>query len=306
MLSPSASTPTTLPTMSCSASEDAKLAASISGITWSSCGPCSSSGSSSRWSIISGGLRACSLVVGALRQVNRRFIEADDAPPAIYAMMPERWPECAAFEGALLAGDRVAAASIFARTPDRGHSLVDAELHVIQPTLYGIGQKWQNYEVGVAQEHLATAISQYVMTNGLLKAKLPMPNGRRILLACVEGNSHSVGLQIVADAFQLAGWDVRYLGASVPTSALIQQVGQFKPDLLGLSVSFAQQLHIVKAIMSRLTQTHGTSRPAVIVGGLAINQFNGSANQLGVDDWSPDAGAAVTSAATLGLRAGDG
>lgn len=49
------------------------------------------------------------IVVGALRQVNRRYIEADDAPSATCALMPQRWPECAAFEGALLAGDHVEA-----------------------------------------------------------------------------------------------------------------------------------------------------------------------------------------------------
>jgi methanogenic corrinoid protein MtbC1 len=117
---------------------------------------------------------------------------------------------------------------------------------VIQPALYNIGQKWQDNQVTVAQEHLATAISQSVMTYGLLKSEVPPANGRRTVLACVEGNQHAVGLQMVADAFQLAGWDVHYLGANVPTGALLQHVVNCRPDLLGLSVSFAQQLRVVR------------------------------------------------------------
>ena len=56
--------------------------------------------------------------------------------------------------------------------------------------------------------------------------------------------------------------------------------------------------------MSRLTQVHGAARPPVIVGGLAINQFNPLAGQLGADGWSPDAFSAVASASNLANHAG--
>jgi methanogenic corrinoid protein MtbC1 len=146
---------------------------------------------------------------------------------------------------------------------------------------------------------LATAIAQSVMTFGLLQMEIPASSGRRVLLACVAGNNHAVGLQMVSDAFQMAGWQVQYLGANVPSSALIAQVRLFKPALLGLSVSFAQQLRVVKDLMSRLKESLGTERPAVIVGGMAINQFNRLAGEFGADGWSPNAAEAVTLAAKL-------
>lgn len=239
------------------------------------------------------------IVVTALHQARARFLEADNGSAAIYRLMPEPWPECAAFETALLAGNRKSAVSILERCLEGGRSLVDAEQHMIQPALYGIGQKWQNNQVTVAQEHLATAIAQSVMTHGLAHCEFLASNGKQVLLACVEGNNHAVGLQMVADAFQVAGWEVQFLGANVPTKALVRHVGQFKPDLLGLSVSFAQQLQVVRGIISQLTQAHGTARPPVIIGGLAINQFNSLANVLDADGWSPDASSAVAIAATL-------
>lgn len=243
-------------------------------------------------------------VAAALRLARSRFDEAGPAGPALHQWMPEPWPECAAFESALLAGDRRGAAALLQNALGSGRSLVDAELHMIQPALYSIGQKWQNNQVTVAQEHLATAISQAVMTQGLMQATLapPQGNGRKVLLACVEGNQHAVGLQMVADAFQLAGWEVQYLGGNVPTAALLQQVRQFKPDLLGLSLSFPHHLKVVKDVMARLSQLPETDRPPVMIGGLAINQFSSLAGELGADGWSPDAKAAVTSAAQLGAR----
>jgi methanogenic corrinoid protein MtbC1 len=239
------------------------------------------------------------IVVKALQYTKAEFLRADDAKPAIYDMMPSAWQESESFERALLAGDRKAARMLLEQCLQRGHNLIDAELHMIQPALYEIGHKWQNNQVTVAQEHLATAIAQSVMTFGLLQMEIPASSGRRVLLACVEGNNHAVGLQMVSDAFQMAGWQVQYLGANVPSSALIAQVRLFKPALLGLSVSFAQQLRVVKDLMSRLKESLGTERPAVIVGGMAINQFNRLAGEFGADGWSPNAAEAVTLAAKL-------
>lgn len=242
-------------------------------------------------------------VVKALHNVKDRYVEADPAQPAIYASMPEPWPECATFESALLAGDRRSAESLIERCFEQGGGLVDFELHVIQPALYAIGRRWQNNEVSIVQEHLATAIAQAVMTRGLLKSAVPAANGSRVLLACVEGNNHAVGLQMVADAFLLAGWEVQFLGANVPTKALLLHIVQHKPDLLGLSVSFAQQLRVVKEITSQLARVHGNARPPVIVGGLAINQFDLLAGQLGADASSPDARSAVFSGSKIALPA---
>ncbi len=244
------------------------------------------------------------IVVAALRNTKARFLAADDAGPAMHGTAPEPWPEYEAFESALLAGNRRGAAEIVDRRLEQGHSIVEAELHMIQPALYGIGRKWQNNQVSVAQEHLATAIAQSVMAQGLMKAELPPSNGKTVLLACVAENNHCVGLQMVADGFQLAGWEVQFLGANVPTDALLKHIGERKPDLLGLSVSFAQQLRTVKEVMLRLTQSHGTARPPVIVGGLAINQFKSLAGALGADAWSPDAASAVASSPAFATQPG--
>ena len=238
------------------------------------------------------------VVATALARTKARFLLADDSPPAIYGHMPVPWDDSADFESALLAGDRRSAEALFDRHL-KGHGLVDTELHLVQPALYSVGRRWQENQVSVAQEHLATAIAQSVMSSGLMKSPIPASNGKRVLLACVQGNHHSVGLLMVADAFQLAGWNVHYLGADVPTTSILQHLGVFKPHLLALSVSFAQQLPVVKEITARLNGLPPGDRPAVIIGGLAINQFDRLANRLGADAWGPDARAAVERAGSF-------
>lgn len=241
-------------------------------------------------------------VAGALRMAVARLLDPRGAPAPADASMPRAWPECGAFTTALLEGDRHAAAAVFERALDANASLVDVALHLVQPALYAIGRNWQANQASVAQEHLATAIAQSLLTEGLLRSKSPAWNGRKVLLACVQDNHHAVGLQMVADAFQLAGWQVQYLGANVPTSALIAQVRKYEPDVLGLSVSFAHQLRGVRDVLTPLPDLG--PRPAVIVGGLAINQFDQLADHLGADAWGRDAAEAVSRAAKLVPMAG--
>ncbi len=235
-------------------------------------------------------------VTAALHTARMKFMEAEDAPP------PDgdgAWPETERFELALLAGRQCEALSIVNDCIDDGHDLVEVEQHIIKPSLYHIGERWQANQITVAAEHLATAIAQAVMTAGLLRSIPPAMIGRRVLLACAAGNLHSLGLRMVADAFELAGWDVQYLGANVPTRAIIQHVEAWDAELIGLSVSFAQQLPVVKQVIGQLNERLGRERPAVIVGGLAINRFSQLAEMMGADACSADAPSAVTRAKEL-------
>jgi methanogenic corrinoid protein MtbC1 len=248
------------------------------------------------------------VVAAALQKAKATLLVHADAPQPSDGANSASSPslESEAFEAALLSGNRHDAHALLDLCLQRGDSLLNFELHVIEPALHSIGRKWQYNQVSVAQEHLATALSQAVMTHGLMKSTLPQGNGRKVVLACVQGNSHFVGLQMVADGFQLSGWDVQFLGADVPTQSLVKHVLESKPDLVGLSVSFAQQLRVAKDVMARLTQAMHSLRPPVIIGGLAINQFAGVAAVVGADDWSPDARGAVYAGTKLAQNASFG
>ena len=240
------------------------------------------------------------LVVGALREARTQFLNAEaDGSPAPPLALADPWPEAIPFETALLAGSQREAWAVVNRCIDNGHNIVDIELHVIQPSLYRIGEGWQANRVSVAKEHMATALALSIMTMGLLRSPPPVAIDRRVLLACVAGNHHSVGLRMVADAFQLAGWDVQYLGADVPTAAIIRQAAEWQAHLVGLSVAFAHQLPVAKEVIAQLAERFGSARPAAIIGGLAINRFSRLADMVGADVFSADASAAVGAAARL-------
>jgi len=235
-------------------------------------------------------------VVSAALQAARTKFLAAGATPAASPKSPAPWPAASVFESLLLVGNQREAMAMVSGCIDQGRSLIEIEMHLIQPALYGIGEKWQANQVSVAQEHMATAIAQSAMSLGLLRSSPSAPLGRRALLACAEGNSHSLGLQMVTDAFQLAGWDVQFLGANVPSPALVRQVAEWKPDLVCLSVAFAQHLRAVKVVIAQLDERLGAIRPGIMIGGLAINRFNQLAEMAGADAFCTDAQAAVAAA----------
>ena len=238
------------------------------------------------------------MVVAALNAAKTRFLATGEAV-ATPSLPADPWPEMTTFEAALLAGRQHEALATVNRCLDDGRSLVDLERHVMLPSLYRIGEKWQANKVSVAQEHMAAAIVQLAMTAGLLRSQPPPMVGKKVLLACVAANNHAIGLRMVSDAFQLAGWEVQYLGTDVPTSALVGQVIEWKPDLVGLSVSFAHQLRVVKEVIAQFDKRLGSARPAVIVGGLAINRFGQLAGAVGADAYCADAPSAVVYANQL-------
>ncbi len=235
------------------------------------------------------------VVVGALAAA-RNGLTQSEAITLAPALPVTIWPESLEFEAALLRGDGHEAWAMINRMMDVGFSLVELEMQVIQPALYRIGERWQNNQISVAQEHIATALVQRVMAAGLVRSPPPVQLDKRVLLACVEGNHHAVGLAMVSDAFVLAGWQVQYLGANVPTSALVARVVSSLPDLVGLSVSFPQQLRMAKLVMVQLREKLGNARPAIMLGGLAINRFSRLADVLGADACSTNAQLAVARA----------
>ncbi len=208
-------------------------------------------------------------------------------------------PALSALENALLAGDRRKCNEIVSRFLNGGNSLPAMHVGLLQPALINIGLKWQRGQITVAHEHIATATAQSLMADYFSRAMLPPPNGKKAIFACIEGNEHVVGLRMVSDAFELAGWDVRFVGANTPSNALIAHIREWKPDCVGISICFSHQLERARNLIQliresvgeqqSLQQPHQPRQPFVLVGGIAINRFTALAAHLGADGCAHDA-----------------
>jgi len=212
------------------------------------------------------------------------------------------WPECKAFIAALLAGDREQCVAIVEQRRALGHGMVEVDHDLIRPALYCIGEKWRNRQISIAEEHLATALAQSVMAHALLSTPVPEANGKKVLLACIQGNHHALGMQMVADAFTLAGWDVNFLGANVPIDALVEHTKQWSPDLLGLSASLPEHVRELSIVTDELRRTLGESCPPILLGGQGFDASHVHGEQIGGSHWASDPQSAVTAGEQACLR----
>jgi methanogenic corrinoid protein MtbC1 len=234
-------------------------------------------------------------IVAALAS-GKDVLSSGIAAPVIGAS-PSRWNEAGSYSEAALLGRQDEATALLEDAFTRAESLPLVAVHVIQPAMYDVGQLWQENRVSVAQEHLATAMSESWLARSMARAKAAPDNGKRAVFASLAGNQHVLGVNMVADAFELDGWAVDNLGADTPIETLVKQVRDTRPHLVGLSATLPQHLWGLRQTVDRLRQTFGDACPRIVVGGLAINQFPGLAGWVGAEVLGPDALAAVAAAA---------
>lgn len=228
------------------------------------------------------------------------------ALPAEDHHLPPALPQKDAYLALLLAGQRVAAQQLVSERMTAGVPLATVNVRIIQPAMYDVGRLWQANRISVAQEHLATAISQYVMANAFSLAEFDAPLARTAIFANVESNHHALGLRMISDAFETAGWTAQFLGANVPDQFLIGQVDALRPDLLGLSVSMPQQLEATRRLIGRLHADMGQACPVIMLGGRTINALDDVWRDLGADLWVADAEYAEQQAKSFGGGSGGG
>lgn len=161
-----------------------------------------------------------------------------------------------AYLTALRDGAEDRAADVVVQARAAGLDATGIYVDVFQPALTSIGELWQRNEILVAEEHRATAITRALMAELAPHFRPPLnPHGRRVLLTCVAGETHDVGLQMVADVFRHDGWDVLLYGANMPTDDLMTVLARQDVALLGLSVTTSYTLltlqHVIRTVRAR-------------------------------------------------------
>lgn len=217
----------------------------------------------------------------------------DDAT-APQARPSERTPLAEEFLEALVAGDRAALQRILEQAVAGGLSMAQVADTIIQPVMTEIGARWARNEMSVADEHRATALAQLVLAR---LAPAPVSNAQgSAIIACVEGNLHSLGARVVADALEAEGWNVHFMGADVPTRDLVAYIRQHPVELVGLSVALPLHLPTAERVVAALRREFGPTCPRIVLGGKPIREFAGGAGFVEADAVFHDASSGVAGA----------
>jgi methanogenic corrinoid protein MtbC1 len=172
---------------------------------------------------------------------------------------------------ALLRGERATASQLILDTVERGASVKDIYLHVFQPVQHEIGRLWQTNQISVAQEHYCTAATQVIMSQLYPRIFSGNKIGRRLVVTCVSGELHEIGARMVADFFEMEGWDTYFLGANTPTDAILRTLDERGADMLAISATMTFHIHHVAELIERVRTAALPKPPKLLVGGYPFN-----------------------------------
>ncbi len=235
------------------------------------------------------------LAATALRRI-------DEPAPALESHLDPAAPLAGlarSFLDHLLEGDRHGASRLILDAVDGGADVRDVYLEVFERSQREIGRLWLQNRVSVAQEHFCSAATQLIMSQLYPRVFSTERIGRTMVCTCVHGELHEIGLRMVADFFELEGWDTYYVGANAPDRAVLDAVAERRPHVLAVSAAIPSQAGQVARLVARARESSGDGRLRILVGGNAFLSHPGLWRDIGADGFAVDARDAVRVASSL-------
>jgi methanogenic corrinoid protein MtbC1 len=198
------------------------------------------------------------------------------------------------FLAALRIGDETGAQQVIAQARADDLDARTIYLEILAPSMITIGNLWERNELSVAEEHLATAITERVINqlSPTFGRKDIVKHGGSILLGCIEGERHALGLRMVADLFRQQGWNVFYLGADVPTSDWIRLAVRYQVAAVAISAAEHRRARAIKHAIEEFRAA--LPDILVLVGGAAFHADPELWRTVGATFYNADPVAAVT------------
>jgi len=192
----------------------------------------------------------------------------------------------------LLADDRHGALKLIDQLSTEGVAVRDIYLEIFQPAQYQIGQLWLQNRISVAKEHFCTAVTQQAMSMLYPKIFTTQRKGLSFVAACVGNELHEIGVRMVADFFEMDGWDTYYLGANTPTKSIIKAANERNADLVGLSIALPIHRSLLRSVIEQV-KPQLPQKTKIIIGGYALNQASVNVEWFGAHAYAPNALKAV-------------
>lgn len=180
-----------------------------------------------------------------------------------------------ALEASLARRDRAGAVRMaLDAVRDGSISVPDLYVSVLSPLLASIGSAWAHGTERVWEEHLASHTIRTIVESLYLdverEAACVPRRDERAVLACPPREQHELGLRMLADRFELAGWDVTFLGADTPLDDIVAATQATGASLVALSVSTIFERVELRRFIDALREQLPGAR--IVVGGPAFSR----------------------------------
>jgi methanogenic corrinoid protein MtbC1 len=184
---------------------------------------------------------------------------------------------------AILAGDRTRAESTVIAMFGRGATVPEVYEGILAPAQARLGRMWHRGEITVADEHFGSATTQAIISQLRPHFQRAKPTGRTMVATSTPGDMHEIGLRMVADLFEIDGWNVAYLGANTPIADVMELLERRGADLLALSVSTALTIRDAGDLIDAVRENTAIAQTKVLVGGPPFKAVYDLWRELGAD-----------------------
>jgi methanogenic corrinoid protein MtbC1 len=208
------------------------------------------------------------LDTGAASEFHRRMGAAPPHPP-----LPQREALLEALLRRLLEADQREATHVVDTALTLGWTVDDVRLSLITPALREVGARWERGTIGVAEEHLASSVSEWLLYALAGRAPRRRRTGLRAVVGCTQDELHSLGARIVGHMLVERGWSVLFIGASTPPEAWAEVVEARRPDVAVLSTTTQARLEPVARTLAAIRARRPGCR--TVVGGQAYWSLSG-------------------------------
>ncbi|MDM5318284.1 cobalamin B12-binding domain-containing protein [Fictibacillus sp. b24] len=169
-----------------------------------------------------------------------------------------------------LEGNHAEALRFIKQQPDQNRMVLFRDLFT--PAMYMIGDLWENNEISVADEHLATGVCDFVLSRLFQVSADETKREKKAMFLCLQGEQHYLGIKMINSIFEEKGWETKYYGASLPLEYALKSALQWKPEVIGLSVSIVYNLPVLKNYVRTLSAL--PNKPAILVGGRLTEKYD--------------------------------
>lgn len=94
----------------------------------------------------------------------------------------------------------------------------------------------------------------------------------RVLIGTVHGDLHDIGKNIVSFMLDINGFEVKDIGIDVPVQTFIDEINEFKPDVVGLSGFLTLAFDSMKETIEAFDQAGMREQFKIMIGGGQIDE----------------------------------
>ena len=149
---------------------------------------------------------------------------------------------------------------------------------VIIPIMQLLGERWQDREAGIAEEHFFSAFLRNKL-GARLHHESHRSRGNKILVACLPGEYHELGILLFCIAAIGHGYQILYLGTNMPPSQLSKVVD--RSNIAAILLSGTEINLWQEEVEREMKKTIKAMKIPVMFGGEVSEEYKDQLESLG-------------------------